>query len=153
MVGHARDWQQLEKSSKTNLFFCSETKLLFRSENKLFLFSETKLFCVVFLSKTWNRPYYMAVSYHEVNVQPHHMQLVLHGATLVEVVHQERHSWQTHAWAVQDAFPQSCVEEWGVCCLTKLFQKHIRPGTRIRDCMGFEHTVTELYTVVHSPGP
>ena len=107
----------------------------------------------MFLCKTWNPPYYTAVSYHEINVQPHHMQLVLHGATFVEVVHQERHGWQTHARAVQDAFPQSCVEEWGVCRLAKLFQQHIRPGTSIRDCMGFEHTVTELYTAVHSPGP
>ena len=80
--------------------------------------------------------YHAEVSYHEVDVQPHHVQLVFHGATLVEVAHQERHCRQTYAWAVQDAFPQSCVEERRVCCLAELFQQHICPETRVKQYIG-----------------
>lgn len=51
-----------------------------------------------------------AVTYHQLDVVAHDVELVLHGELAVEVQQNEGHPGETHGGAGQDAAPQGTVE-------------------------------------------
>lgn len=65
----------------------------------LSIFDDRCLYCSV-----------LSVTYHELDVTAHDIELVLHGELAIEVQQNKGHPGETHSRAGQDAAPQGTVE-------------------------------------------